>query len=132
MNVEDLNKVIGAVGNEKMAIHFVLREMGFEYLMEHANDLPISNKTQVSLLHLDEVLKNPDNMKSLSHLTEIPINVLKQCNSSHADFIINHPERINIDFRQLEKLRALKGVFESYQLEEDIVSKHEDVLETDR
>lgn len=117
MNTFSLIKLVGAVGSERFLIQSIVLQYGINSLFENIDSIEISNKTRTAIKQLDGMLHNVDNnIVNFSSLTEIDIKELKQYQQQGKTVMdmLKHPENINVDFRQFEKIRYLKDVIEGY------------------
>lgn len=116
-----LNKLVGAVGTERFIINSIINKYSTDVLLQNFETLCISNKTKRSLSYLNSiVVKKEDLLSSISGLTEIPKKTLIQYetyNKKNILHIFNHPENLDIDARQFEKLRLLREIIKSYENE---------------
>lgn len=133
MDINLLIKLVGAVGVEKYVIQGIVSNLGMDTLMEHIDAIDISNKTKTALQQLKILLNNQDMISSVSSLTEIPVKTLKQEYHSKSDIqqLIMHPEKIDIDHRQFEKMKQLQSVYVSYYLDKEKAAYEDDgILES--
>ncbi len=117
MNTFSLIQLVGAVGSERFLIQSIVLQYGINSLMENIDSIEISNKTKNAIKQLDGILHNVDNnIVNFSSLTEISMKELKQYQQKGKTVMdmMKHPEKINVDFRQFEKIRYLKDVIEGY------------------
>lgn len=122
MNTFSLIQLVGAVGSERFIIQSIVLQYGINSLIENIDSIEISNKTKNAVKQLDGILHNVDNnIVNFSSLTEISMKELKQYQQQGKTVMdmMKHPEKINVDFRQFEKIRYLKDVIEGYLQEQE-------------
>lgn len=122
MNTFSLIQLVGAVGSERFIIQSMVLQYGINSLIENIDSIEISNKTKNAIKQLDGMLHNVDNnIVNFSSLTEISMKELKQYQQQGKTVMdmLKHPENINVDFRQFEKIRYLKDVIEGYLHEQE-------------
>lgn len=122
MNTFSLIQLVGAVGSERFIIQSIVLQYGINSLIENIESIEISNKTKNAIKQLDGMLHNVDNnIVNFSSLTEISMKELKQYQQQGKTVMdmMKHPEKINVDFWQFEKIRYLKDVIEGYLKEQE-------------
>ena len=107
---------------KKLVIHSIVKEYGLDMLLKNVNMLAVSNKTKHTMKQLEGVLQNTCDANCFSSLTEIPVKQLinYQQQGNEIKDIIEHPEMIDADFRQFEKIRYLQEVMKDYEKDRDI------------
>jgi hypothetical protein len=126
MNTEALIRIIQTSEQEKRFVKAFVDEYGFDTLINHLEAADISSRAKQSILHVNNILENNSQaLTSLAALTEIPEKFLTSLitKEEFKDFLI-HPEKCDIDSRQLFRFRNLNEVYSSY-LEERSIQGYE-------
>ncbi len=126
MNINNVIKLVGALGNEKLVIHSIVKEYGLDVLLKNADMLAVSNKTKHAIKQLSDILLGSgDLLVNVAGLTEIPKNKLLQYQNRNHNLsdLLEHLEKIDVDHWQFDKLRCLHDVIETYQHEQEPINK---------
>lgn len=134
MDTDALIKIINTSEMEKNMLKSFIDKYGFDALYDNLKDASLSTKAKMSITQLHQILHNSDKaLNNLSALTEIPLKVLQQSlkEGERLD-ILEHPERLDIDSRQLFKFRCVNDVYLSYQSEQGLLRLIEQDLNHER
>ena len=126
MNINNVIKLVGAVGNEKLVIHSIVKEYGLDVLLKNVDMLAVSNKTKHAMKQLGNILLGSgDLLANVAGLTEIPKSKLLHCQNKNQNLsnLLEHLEKIDVDHWQFDKLRCLHDIIEIYQHEQEQMNK---------
>jgi hypothetical protein len=134
MNLKSLIKLINTSENDRLWVEGFVKEYSFDTLVEHIAAATISNRTKQTILHIDQIIHNGSQaIQSLAAIADIPVKSLRASLKNNNIYeLLEHPERLDVDSRQLYKMRCVHQVYTSNKYENICVQEAESHLDMER